>query len=177
MDTFWDFLVWLFWFYVIIACIWIFITVFIDIFRDSTLNGWGKALWVIFLVFVPFLAAFIYLIARGRGMAERNAARAAEAQAANADYIRTRGRIVVDIDGGRDREGQATPRHRRDHAGRVRRAEGEGAADVVVRRTAGSDERVASASRSTPSPIREGRSARPAAASGGSADAKAKLLA
>ena len=46
MNSFWDFLVWLFWFYVIIACIWIFITVFIDIFRDSTLNGWGKALWV-----------------------------------------------------------------------------------------------------------------------------------
>jgi hypothetical protein len=74
---------------VIIECIWIFITVFIDIFRDNTLNGWGKALWVLFLVFLPFLAAFIYLIARGRGMAERNAARAAEAQAANADYIRT----------------------------------------------------------------------------------------
>ncbi|RZS66615.1 putative oligomerization/nucleic acid binding protein [Agromyces ramosus] len=89
MNSFWDFLVWLFWFYVIIACIWIFITVFIDIFRDNTLNGWGKALWVLFLVFLPFLAAFIYLIARGRGMAERNAARAAEAQAANADYIRT----------------------------------------------------------------------------------------
>ena len=89
MDNFWDFLVWLFWFYVIVSCIWIFITVFIDIFRDSTLNGWGKALWVIFLVFVPFLAAFIYLIARGRGMAERNAAKAAEAQAASADYIRS----------------------------------------------------------------------------------------
>jgi hypothetical protein len=89
MNSFWDFLVWLFWFYVIIACIWIFITVFVDIFRDSSLNGWGKALWVLFLVFVPFLAAFIYLIARGRGMAERNAARAAEAQAANADYIRS----------------------------------------------------------------------------------------
>jgi hypothetical protein len=89
MNSFWDFLVWLFWFYVIIACIWIFITVFVDIFRDNTLNGWGKALWVLFLVFLPFLAAFIYLIARGRGMAERNLARAAEAQAANADYIRT----------------------------------------------------------------------------------------
>ncbi len=96
MNSFWDFLVWLFWFYVIIACIWIFITVFVDIFRDNTLNGWGKALWVLFLVFLPFLAAFIYLIARGRGMAERNAARAAEAQAANADYIRTRGRLVRD---------------------------------------------------------------------------------
>jgi ABC-type multidrug transport system fused ATPase/permease subunit len=89
MNSFWDFLVWLFWFYVIIACIWIFITVFVDIFRDNTLNGWGKALWVLFLVFLPFLAAFIYLIARGRGMAERNLARATEAQAANADYIRT----------------------------------------------------------------------------------------
>ena len=89
MNSFWDFLVWLFCFYVIVACIWIFITVFIDIFRDNTLNGWGKALWVLFLVFLPFLAAFIYLIARGRGMAERNAARAAEAQAANADYIRS----------------------------------------------------------------------------------------
>ena len=89
MTSFWDFLVWLFWFYIVVACIWIFITIIIDIFRDHTLNGWGKALWVLFLVFLPFLAAFIYLIARGRGMAERNAARAAEAQAANADYIRT----------------------------------------------------------------------------------------
>ncbi|KRC62516.1 hypothetical protein ASE14_01385 [Agromyces sp. Root81] len=89
MNTFWDFLIWLFWFYVVIACIWVFITVIMDIFRDHSLNGWGKALWVLFLVFVPFLAAFIYLIARGQGMAERNAARAAQSQAASADYIRT----------------------------------------------------------------------------------------
>jgi hypothetical protein len=89
VNAFWDFLVWLFWFYVIIACVWIFISVIIDIFRDHTLNGWAKALWVLFLVFVPFLAAFIYLIARGRGMAERNVARSSEAQAASADYIRS----------------------------------------------------------------------------------------
>ncbi|MGW9629881.1 SHOCT domain-containing protein [Agromyces sp. NPDC055520] len=89
MNSFWDFLVWLFWFYVVIACIWIFITVIVDIFRDHTLNGWAKALWVLFLVFLPFLAAFIYLIARGRGMAERNAARMADSQAASADYIRS----------------------------------------------------------------------------------------
>ena len=154
MGSFWDFLVWLFWFYVIIACIWIFITVFIDIFRDSTLNGWGKALWVIFLVFVPFLAAFIYLIARGRGMAERNAATGSRGAGRERGLHPHRGGIVVVLDGGRDREGQATPRQRRDLPGRVRRAEGEGTADVVVRRAAGSDERVASASRSTPSPIR-----------------------
>ncbi|GAA1058268.1 membrane protein [Agromyces luteolus] len=85
----WDFFVWLFWIYVLFACIWIFISVFVDIFRDHALNGWGKALWVLFLVFLPFLAAFIYLIARGRGMAERNAARSQAVQAEANDYIRS----------------------------------------------------------------------------------------
>ncbi|MET0974427.1 MAG: SHOCT domain-containing protein [Leifsonia sp.] len=87
--TIWDFFVWFFWLYIAIACIWIFITVFIDIFRDPELNGWAKALWVIFLVFLPFLAAFIYLIARGRSMSERAAAAAAKSQAATNDYIRS----------------------------------------------------------------------------------------
>ena len=83
-----QFFVWIFWVYVAIACIWIFITIIIDIFRDPSLNGWGKALWVLFLVFLPFLAAFIYLIARGRGMTERKVAEAREAQAAQNSYIR-----------------------------------------------------------------------------------------
>jgi hypothetical protein len=74
VNTFWDLLVWLFWFYIAIACIWIFITIFIDVFRDKTLNGWAKALWALFLVALPFLGAFIYLIARGSGMGERRAA-------------------------------------------------------------------------------------------------------
>ncbi|WP_116086015.1 SHOCT domain-containing protein [Agromyces sp. PvR057] len=85
----WEFFVWLFWFYVLVACIWIFITVIVDIFRDATLNGWGKALWVIFLVFLPFLAAIIYLIARGRGMGERKLAEAQAARAQSDEYIRT----------------------------------------------------------------------------------------
>lgn len=87
--TFWDFLVWTFWFYLVFVCITIFIRVFIDLFRDPELNGWAKALWCLFLVVVPFLAAFIYLIARGSRMAQRSAAGAMEAQAANADYIRS----------------------------------------------------------------------------------------
>ncbi len=87
--TFWDFIVWTFWFYLVIVCITIFIRVIIDIFRDPELNGWAKALWVLFLVVVPFLAAFIYLIARGGRMAQRAAAGQAEAQAANAEYIRS----------------------------------------------------------------------------------------
>ena len=87
--TIWDFLVWTFWFYLVFACITIFIRVIIDVFRDPTLNGWAKALWVLFLVVVPFLAAFIYLIARGQQMAQRNMARMEEAQAASNGYIRS----------------------------------------------------------------------------------------
>ena len=86
--SFWDFLVWLFWFYILIACIWIFISIVVDIFRDHGLNGWAKALWVIFLIVLPFLAAIIYLIARGRSMSERNMARAQAMQQANNAYIR-----------------------------------------------------------------------------------------
>lgn len=85
----WDFFVWFFWFYIAISCIWIFITVIIDVFRDESLNGWAKALWVLFLVFLPFLAALVYLIARGRSMSARSAARArADSESANA-YIRS----------------------------------------------------------------------------------------
>src|SRR3954462_1743337 len=42
-----------------------------DLFRDHEVSGWGKAFWVVFLIFVPFLAALVYLIARGDGMRER----------------------------------------------------------------------------------------------------------
>lgn len=87
--NFLDFLLWLLWIYLAIICIWIFIWIFIDIFRDHTLNGWAKALWVIFLIVLPFLAAIIYLIARGGSMAKRQAAEAQAAAAANADYIRS----------------------------------------------------------------------------------------
>lgn len=89
MNTIWDFFVWLFWLYVFFACIWIFITVFVDIFRDPELNGWVKALWVLFLVFLPFLAAFVYLIARGKGMTQRNLERAQAMNAQQSEYIRS----------------------------------------------------------------------------------------
>jgi hypothetical protein len=85
----WDFFVWFFWFYIIITCISIFIRVIIDVFRDPELSGWAKALWTLFLIVVPFLAAFIYLIARGGRMAQRSAAGSRQAEAANADYIRS----------------------------------------------------------------------------------------
>jgi ABC-type multidrug transport system fused ATPase/permease subunit len=55
-------------------------TILGDLFRDHEMSGWGKAAWVLFLVFVPFLAALIYLIARGEGMRERALAQRQEAQ-------------------------------------------------------------------------------------------------
>jgi len=58
-----------------------------DLFRDKGLSGWWKAVWVIALIVFPFLTALIYLIARGKGMAERQAGEVREAQAATDSYI------------------------------------------------------------------------------------------
>jgi ABC-type multidrug transport system fused ATPase/permease subunit len=59
-----------------------------DLFRDHQMSGWGKAAWVLFLIFVPFLAALIYLIARGDGMRERAAQQHRQAQQQLDQYIR-----------------------------------------------------------------------------------------
>ena len=57
--------------FVFMAWILVLITILSDLFRDHDLSGWAKAFWVLFLIFIPFLAALIYLIARGSGMRER----------------------------------------------------------------------------------------------------------
>ena len=67
-ELFW-FLLWSFYF---IAYLYVVIVIITDLFRDHELNGWFKALWMIALVFVPFLTALIYIIARGKGMAQRS---------------------------------------------------------------------------------------------------------
>ncbi|MGK3952965.1 PLDc N-terminal domain-containing protein [Microbacterium sp. I2] len=67
-ELFW-FLLWSFYF---IAYLYVVIVIITDLFRDHELNGWFKALWIIALVFVPFLTALIYIIARGKGMAQRS---------------------------------------------------------------------------------------------------------
>jgi ABC-type multidrug transport system fused ATPase/permease subunit len=75
-------------FFLFIIWIWLLIMVFVDIFRSQDLGGWGKALWAIFVIILPFLGVFVYLIARGGKMHERAAQQAAEQQAAFDDYVR-----------------------------------------------------------------------------------------
>jgi hypothetical protein len=67
------------WFVLFFIWIWILITVFADIFSSHDLSGWGKAIWVIFVIFLPSLGVFVYLIARGHKMSE-HAMEAAQAQ-------------------------------------------------------------------------------------------------
>ena len=68
--------------------IWILITILTDLFRDHELSGWWKAVWVLFLVFIPFLTALVYLIARGSGMRDRTIKAQAEAKQHFDEYVR-----------------------------------------------------------------------------------------
>jgi len=84
-DVLWSMLVFFFWFMLIL----IFLQILMDLFRDDSESGGAKALWVIFLVLVPPFAMLIYLIVRGRGMAERNASYAKASQKQYEDYIQS----------------------------------------------------------------------------------------
>jgi hypothetical protein len=68
--------------------IWILITIISDLFRDHELSGWAKAAWVLFLVFIPFLTALVYLIARGEGMRDRTVKAQADAKKHFDEYVR-----------------------------------------------------------------------------------------
>jgi len=83
----WDVMVSTFWFMLLFAWIWLFIAILSDIFRDHGLGGGGKALWVLFLVFLPWLGALVYLIARGGSMHERQAKRVEENDARMRAYV------------------------------------------------------------------------------------------
>ena len=67
-------------------CLW---WIFGDIFRSKDLGGGGKTLWVIFVIFLPWLGILVYLIARGKGMQERQLEQAKDMQAAQAEYIKS----------------------------------------------------------------------------------------
>ena len=87
-NSFWDVIWWFLWAFVFIAYLMVLFAIIGDLFRDQKLSGWWKAVWIIFLIFVPFITALIYLIARGNGMAERSQREAKQYQAATDAYIR-----------------------------------------------------------------------------------------
>jgi hypothetical protein len=85
MDIFWSML----WFFFLFIWIIVLANILTDLFRDRSLSGVAKTLWVVFLVFLPFLAALVYFLTRGRGMAERAAARQEQTQEQFAGYVRS----------------------------------------------------------------------------------------
>ena len=85
-------------FFLFFIWIYILITVFIDIFRSQDMNGWVKALWAIFVIIVPFLGVFVYLIARGGKMQERGMRDAAQQKSDFDAYVReTAGTSGTDV--------------------------------------------------------------------------------
>ncbi len=88
MANFWDFILYAFFVFAFIAYLMVLFSIIGDLFRDHALNGWYKALWIIFLVVFPYITALVYLIARGKGMAQRQVAQAHAAQEATTAYIR-----------------------------------------------------------------------------------------
>jgi len=88
LSNFWDFL-WMFiTIFVFIAYLMALFSIISDLFRDKTLGGFAKAIWFIFLLFLPVLTALVYLIARGKGMGERAQAQVQQVKQAQDDYIR-----------------------------------------------------------------------------------------
>lgn len=84
-DALWTmivFFLWIMWF-------WLLFAVFGDLFRRHDISGWGKAAWTIFVIILPFLGTFVYLIAEGKHMAERNVKQAQASQAQMDSYVRS----------------------------------------------------------------------------------------
>ena len=84
-----DLLVDIFYIFLFIIWFWLLITIFGDIFRSDDLGGFAKTLWILFVILLPYLGIFVYLIARGKGMAERNMKAMQAAQQAQAEYIKS----------------------------------------------------------------------------------------
>jgi len=85
LDIFWTMMIffcWIIWF-------WLLITVFSDLFRRKDTSGFSKVLWIIFVIILPFLGVFIYLLVNHDGMAERSINQARAQQAQMDDYIRS----------------------------------------------------------------------------------------
>jgi hypothetical protein len=85
MDVIWTMLVffgWVMWFYLFFAAV-------SDLFRRHDVSGWGKAAWVLVMIFLPLIGVLIYVGVEGKGMAERNAKRQSAARADFDDYVKS----------------------------------------------------------------------------------------
>jgi hypothetical protein len=85
LDVFWTILIFFLW----VIWFWLLITVFADIFRRRDLSGWAKAAWCIFVIVLPYLGVFIYLITQSRHMAERNVKAVEDAQAQFDEHVKS----------------------------------------------------------------------------------------
>lgn len=86
--NFGDLLLLVFEVFLFVAWIWILVAIISDLFRDHEMSGWAKGIWIIFLVFIPFLSALVYLIARGDGMRGRALKAQSDAKAHFDEYVR-----------------------------------------------------------------------------------------
>ena len=88
MSNFWDLLWLMFSAFMLVAYLFVMFQVVTDLFRDSELGGFAKALWIVGLILLPFLTALVYVIARGSGMARRQQAAVQRSQSEAESYIR-----------------------------------------------------------------------------------------
>ena len=84
LNLFWTML----WLFLWILWIFLLVRIILDIFRSDDLGGWAKALWVIFIIILPFIGVLVYLIARGAGIQRRDARQARAADQEMRSYIR-----------------------------------------------------------------------------------------
>jgi phospholipase D-like protein/putative oligomerization/nucleic acid binding protein len=85
LNIFWTMILFFFW----VAWIWVLIMIVSDVFRRHDASGVVKALWIVVLIFLPFLGVLTYMIVNGKGMAERNVKQAQANQAQFADYVQS----------------------------------------------------------------------------------------
>ncbi len=87
--TFGELLLVVFEIFLFVIWIWILFTIITDLFRDHEMSGWGKAIWLLFLVFIPFLTGLVYLIVRGGGMRDRAIKAQTDAKKHFDEYVQT----------------------------------------------------------------------------------------
>ena len=88
-DSFWDFLWYTLVIFAFVAYLMVLFAILSDLFRDRELSGWWKAVWIVLLLFLPWITALVYLIARSKGMAQRTIAAQRQAKEQADAYIQS----------------------------------------------------------------------------------------